>query len=211
MDVAYVDFHARKDRSTFIAARFGPVLQGSVLDVGCDEAHLRDMIRATRYYGIDVSGKPDQIVNLEEVGRLPFGDGEFDTIVCSDVLEHLDNLHYIFGELVRVARRYLVISLPNNWVNARRPIERGHGSFAHYGLPPKRPQDRHKWFFSLSEALDFFDAQQTLHDIHLADKLATEKPRSALARAARRLRYPNQTHYLNRYAHTLWALFEKTS
>ena len=211
MKVEYVDFHARKDRSSFIARRFAAVLETSVLDVGCDEAHLRGMIRAPRYYGIDVSGKPDRIVNLEDIERLPFGDGEFDTVVCSDVLEHLDNLHSIFGELVRVAARNLVISLPNNWVNARRPIERGHGSFAHYGLPPEPPKDRHKWFFSLSEARAFFEAQQSRHPLRLVETSAAEKPRPAAVRLARRLRYPNQAHYLNRYAHTLWALYEKSA
>ncbi len=31
----------------------------------------------------------------------------------------------------------------------------------------------------------------------------------AIVRLARRLRYPQQLHYLNRYAHTVWALYDK--
>lgn len=209
MEVAYEHFRARRDRSKFIAARFGAVLTTTVLDVGCDQCHLRDMVRASRYLGIDVSGAPDMVVNLEQTPRLPFADGEFDTIVCSDVLEHLDNLHATFAELVRVAAKHLVISLPNNWVNARRPIERGHGSFLHYGLPAEPPQDRHKWFFSLTEAAAFFEAQAPRHALRLVQTMATEKPRPAIVRLARRLRYPQQLHYLNRYAHTVWALYDK--
>lgn len=209
MQLAYDHFRARRDRSAFIAARFKQVLGTTVLDVGCDECHLRGMIGASRYLGIDVAGKPDMVVNLEQTPRLPFSDGEFDTVVCSDVLEHLDNLHATFTELARVAGKHLVISLPNNWVNARRPIERGHGSFLHYGLPPEPPKDRHKWFFSLSEALAFFEAQALRHKLRLLQTLATEKPRPAIVRLLRRARYPQQLRYLNRYAHTLWALYAK--
>jgi SAM-dependent methyltransferase len=209
MEVEYVDFHARRDRSRFIARRFAAVLSGSVLDVGCDEAHLRGMIGASRYVGIDVSGRPDRLVDLEKAERLPFADGEFETVVCSDVLEHLDSLHRLFGELVRVAAKHLVLSLPNNWTNARRPIERGHGAIAHYGLPARPPKDRHKWFFGLSEALAFFEAQQAGHPVRLVHCEASEKPRPALVRLIRRIRYPAQIRYLNRYAHTLWAQYEK--
>ena len=130
----------------------GLYLRGKVLDVGCDEGHLRGLVPGLDYTGIDVGGSPDVLVDLEAAERLPFPDRAFDTVVCSDVLEHLDSLHRVFGEMVRVSRRWLVISLPNNWTNARRPIERGAGSFAFYGLPADKPVDRHKWFFSLEDA-----------------------------------------------------------
>ena len=123
-----------------------------MLYVGCDEAHLRSLVPGIEYTGIDVGGRPDLRVDLETTERLPFPDRAFDTVLCSDVLEHLDSLHRVFAELVRVTGRWLVISLPNNWTNARRPIERGKGSFAFYGLPAEKPQDRHKWFFGLRGA-----------------------------------------------------------
>jgi SAM-dependent methyltransferase len=150
------------------------------------------------------------IIDLEATPRLPFEDRAFDSVLCSDVLEHLDTLHRVFGELVRVTRKYLVVSLPNNWTNARRAIERGKGSFAFYGLPADRPRDRHKWFFGLTEAHDFFYAQQHRYPIRVIECFANEKSRPALVTAMRRLRYPNQLHYLNRYAHTLWAVFMRT-
>ena len=68
---------------------------------------------------------------------------------------------------------------------ARRPVERGHGHFAHYGLPVDAPVDRHKWFFSYTEARDFI-----------------------LAQAARRVRYPGE-RYFNRYVQTIWAVMRK--
>lgn len=203
-------FRHRLDRSQFIAAHLRKYLSGKVLDVGCDEGHLRTLVPDIEYTGIDVGGKPDLLVDLETAERLPFGDRAFDTVLCSDVLEHLDNLHRVFAELVRVSGRWLVISLPNNWTNARRPIERGAGSFAFYGLPAEKPKDRHKWFFGLSEARDFYYAQQSRFPIRVVECFANEKRRAVVVVGLRRLRYPG-LRYLNRYAHTLWAVYERTA
>jgi 2-polyprenyl-3-methyl-5-hydroxy-6-metoxy-1,4-benzoquinol methylase len=208
--VVPASFNERLERSRFIAAHMRLYLGGKVLDVGCDEGHLRGLMPGIDYTGIDVGGTPDVVVDLEAVERLPFEDQAFDTVLCSDVLEHLDSLHRVFGELVRVTRRWLVISLPNNWTNARRPIERGAGSFAFYGLPADKPRDRHKWFFGLSEARDFFYAQESRFPIRVVECFANEKRRPPWVVGVRRLLYPTQLRYLNRYAHTLWAVFQRT-
>lgn len=207
--VIQASFTKRLDRSEFIATHLRKYLSGKVLDVGCDEAHLRRLVPGIQYTGIDLGGTPDVVLDLEAAERLPFGDRAFDAVLCSDVLEHLDNLHRVFAELVRVSGRWLVISLPNNWSNARRPIERGSGSFAHYGLPLDRPSDRHKWFFGLTEARDFFYGQEIRFPIRVVECFANEKRRPAWVVALRRMRYPDQLRYLNRYAHTLWAVFER--
>ncbi|MCW5553378.1 MAG: class I SAM-dependent methyltransferase [Verrucomicrobiae bacterium] len=209
MNVEFVEFKNRAARSEYISRRFQPLLQGKILDVGCDMAVLKTLLPGADYTGVDIGGAPDIQVNLEQAGRLPFPDGTFDCVVCTDVLEHLENLHAMFGELCRVTRRHIVLSLPNNWVNARVPIERGRGSFGKYGLPADKPADRHKWFFSLTEAAEFIQAQTAKYPMVCREMFATEKPRPFLVRAARRLRYPVIEHYLNRYAHTVWALLEK--
>jgi len=210
MNVDYIVFKQRADRSAYIAREFGRYLKGRVLDVGCDQAVLRSLLsKEVRYTGIDIGGSPDIALDLDHIERLPFADSAFDTTVCSDVLEHLDNIHMIFAELVRVTRRYLVISLPNNWANARRPIERGKGSIAHYGLPAKRPADRHKWFFGFSEAVSFLKEQEKNFPLSVVEMRANDKPRPLPLRMMRRLRFPVRERYLNRYAHTVWTVFEK--
>jgi SAM-dependent methyltransferase len=210
MIVDFADFREREDRSRYIAKRFRPYLCRKVLDVGCDRAVLKDLVTDIEYTGIDVGGRPDLLLDLETIDRLPFDDAAFDCVVCSDVLEHLDNLHTIFDEILRVTKRWAIISWPNNWVNARVPIARGYGVLKHYGLPPAKPHDRHKWFFNLTEAHEFVCrklAEST--DVILRDCRCTEKPRHLVRRWARRLLFPCRHHYLNRYAHTLWAVFSK--
>jgi len=209
LPVERVFFRTRLERAQFIAARLRGYFSGKVLDVGCDEAHLKTLLSLRDYVGIDVCGKPDLRLNLEQIARLPFSDAFFDCVICCEVLEHLENLHFIFSELVRVSRRYLIVSLPNNWGNARRPIERGRGSIGHYGLPLRAPPDRHKWFFGLSEAKEFLEGQAAENKLKVLEAFATVKPRHRLVSALRHLRFPNQLAYLNRYAHTYWTVLEK--
>lgn len=209
MKIQFVDFKQRSDRYEYLAREFFRFLSGSVLDVGCDRAVLKSLLPTLNYTGIDVEGNPTLRLDLEKIDRLPFDNDSFDCVLCLEVLEHLDNLHSMFSEAVRVAKRYMILSLPNNWSNARRPIERGRGSIGHYGLPVIPIRDRHKWFFSLSEARDFIEAQQATHPVSLVEFRVSEKPRPVAIRILRRLRYPRQERYLNRYAHTLWAVLEK--
>jgi len=209
IDVEYVAFKSRHDRTKYIAERFQRFLHGRVLDVGCDRSFLKVLVPDIRHVGVDISGEPDVILNLERVRHLPFGDAAFDCVICSDVLEHLDNLHHVFGELVRMVKSYLIISLPNNWANARRPLERGYGQIGHYGLPADPPPDRHKWFFNLSEALSFVETQVDRYRLRVADVCVNEKPRYPVVRSVRRLRYRSRQRYLNRYARSLWTVLEK--
>ena len=49
-----------------------------------------------------------------DIRNLPFGDKAFDVVVCTEVLEHLSDSALIRGarELQRVARKYLLITVP---------------------------------------------------------------------------------------------------
>ncbi|MCP4708735.1 MAG: hypothetical protein GY869_08930, partial [Planctomycetes bacterium] len=100
---------------------------------------------------------------------------------------------------------------PNNWNAARVPIQRGKGTFAHYCLPADKPDDRHKWFFSLADAQNFIQTHLTRQPkIKLIEERICEKPRNPLLRLCRRLRYPKLIRYLNRFSHTGWFVIEKT-
>ena len=59
----YVAFSSRASRSDFVAHRFADYLQGSILDVGCDQAPLHGIFRSS-YTGIDIAGKPDIKIDL---------------------------------------------------------------------------------------------------------------------------------------------------
>jgi len=206
---AFVTFADRQDRPRFLSTILAPYLHGSVLDVGCDRAVLRDFVGAERYTGIDRSPEADIHQDLQSSGLLPFEDRSWDTVVCTDVLEHLENLHAIFDELVRVARTHVLITLPNCWNSGRQRLRRGSGSIAHYGLPLEPPGDRHRWFFSLLEAEAFFLGQAERKGLKIVELLALEKERPAAVRWLRRARFPDERRYLNLFAHTLVCVYRQ--
>lgn len=204
----YAHFKSRKDRSDFIFREYKEyLLEAKVLDVGCYEAPLREVLGTSKYTGIDIAGKPDFEVNLEEIDKLPFEDDSFDTVLCAEVLEHIDNLHCIYSELFRVAKKFVVVSLPNSWCNARLKIERGCGDFLHYGLPFEKPIDRHKWFFNASHAFYFFKNSCRPKNFALKELCVVEKKRNAFISFIRKLRYSKEK-YSNRYCHTAIGIFE---
>jgi len=148
------NYHTRQERVAYLQANFAPFLQGRVLDAGCDERYLREWIGRAHYVGVDLYGDPDVRVNLEQVA-LPFGDGTFECVICLDVLEHLEHIHQVFSELVRVARTYVIVSLPNPLGQCWPQLVRGGGGYDKYGLPADLPLNRHRWFFNYEEAKAF--------------------------------------------------------
>jgi len=87
----------------------------SVLDVGCGSGELLRALRSPgrRLCGVEMAdaavraleqqGIEGRAVDLE-TGRLPFADGEFEVVLCYDVLEHIFAPGRLVGEILRVLR-----------------------------------------------------------------------------------------------------------
>ena len=150
----------RKTKARYTYLKYQPILVGNILDVGADQCYLKEQLdNKANYIGIGLSSdKLDLKIDLEKQ-LLPYEDNSFDVVLCTDVLEHLDNIHEVFDELCRVSKKYVIISLPNphsvfwNYVKHGNYNENQHLKF--YGLPAEKPDDRHKWFFSTEEAENF--------------------------------------------------------
>jgi len=163
-------YSSRDSRNKFIADTFSNYLTSSVVNIGGGgQKNLLKYIRPTKYLEIDITGAPDLIFDLEKDYPLPMPDGSAETVVCTDVLEHLDELHRVFKELLRISCKYVIISVPNALTEIRPYLSRkvysgsaGVGGYEvgkfskFYGLPTYKPCDRHKWFFSYTEAEMFF-------------------------------------------------------
>ena len=155
-DYKYTD---RSSKAEYVWRKYRSILTGSILDVGADECHLKSHLdEDTSYLGIGLGGTPDRQVDLEN--GVPFPDNSFDCVLCLDVLEHLENIHDVFDELCRIAKKYVILSLPNphmvllNYKKAELNYsDEQHIKF--YGLPLEKPADRHRWFFSGEEACRF--------------------------------------------------------
>jgi 2-polyprenyl-3-methyl-5-hydroxy-6-metoxy-1,4-benzoquinol methylase len=99
----------------------------SILDVGCGEGVLThrwaSALGGGRVVGIDLDDPAlheewaaRQAPNLEyqvmKAERLPFADGEFDLAAAIEVLEHVPDPEHTLAEMARVARRWLLVSVP---------------------------------------------------------------------------------------------------
>jgi 2-polyprenyl-3-methyl-5-hydroxy-6-metoxy-1,4-benzoquinol methylase len=103
-----------------------PLGAGSILDAGCGEGFtINKLIRngiGNRIEGIEFSkeaisiGKklfPNLNIKQGSVYELPFKDKSFDLIICTEVLEHLEEPAKAIKEMLRVTKRYLALSVPN--------------------------------------------------------------------------------------------------
>ncbi len=208
MKAKIVEFRGRQDKLTLVGHLLSKYLKGDVLDVGCGEKHLSTLVRG-RYVGIDIAGKPDIIANVEP--GIPFRDMSFDTVVAFDILEHSDNIHFGFDELCRVARRYVIIGLPNiyEW-RFRLMFVIGRRLSGKYGLPVNPPLDRHRWLFS------FWDARSFIH--HRASRAGFEiieefvglyKYNRLFARAIGAVGKTMVRWFPNLFAYHYWAILER--
>lgn len=92
-----------------------------VLDVGCSSGIYVHQLRESGYesYGADLLEDVRWLTNdqrpfvISDAGALPFPDNSFDTITCFEVLEHIEDVDRVLGEFRRVARKNIIISVPN--------------------------------------------------------------------------------------------------
>jgi ubiquinone/menaquinone biosynthesis C-methylase UbiE len=93
----------------------------SILDLGCGfgaySAALRDEGR--QCVGCDINfeylqraNKRLPVVNVDT--SLPFGDRSFDSVMIFEVLEHVANIEDVLDEAFRVARKNVLITVPNS-------------------------------------------------------------------------------------------------
>ena len=89
------------------------------LDVGCREGIQSRWLESKGYNttSTDIENKYEKCVIVNADKELPFKDGEFDIIWCSEVIEHLEDPVKSVSEFRRVLRPggKLVITTPNSF------------------------------------------------------------------------------------------------
>lgn len=132
------------------AARLEAVFRhaaGRVLDVGCGNGayvlHFKDRLDI---HGVDHvespswKAAPDRF-QVSDGARLPFSDGSFDTLLSFETVEHLEDPAVALAEYRRVARRKLVLTVPNCVITEG--MRQSNLLYSHWGDPS------HRSFFTL--------------------------------------------------------------
>lgn len=210
---AYSD---RETRNRFLGDFIQSKLeQGRVLNIGGGgerylEQYLGSNITVTE---IDIQGDCDFKVDLEKVENLDFvGEDPYDLVCATDVLEHLENFHLILSEMIRVSKKYILISLPNGLPEAINAFVLGAAgtnrddqgaSSKFYGLPLIPPVDRHKWWFSWADVARLMQVvceRENLQPVFFIRKQSLK---------SRVLQYIMPTRYYILLCPTYWILLEK--
>jgi ubiquinone/menaquinone biosynthesis C-methylase UbiE len=103
-----------------LVARASPA---SVLDVGCGDGTLTaewaGAVPAARVLGVDVRdvvtaprARNLGFATVAPCPPLPFPDGAFDLVAAVESLEHMEDPEAAVSELVRCARRHVLVSVP---------------------------------------------------------------------------------------------------
>ncbi|MDD5079044.1 MAG: class I SAM-dependent methyltransferase [Candidatus Omnitrophica bacterium] len=97
----------------------------SFLDVGGAEGYKAYVVKElfgvkvkTTDLSIEACKRAKEIFHLDaqpvDIHKLPFSDSEFDVVLCSAMLEHITNFQQGLEELLRVARKAVVITIPHD-------------------------------------------------------------------------------------------------
>ena len=107
---------------------FNPIsLKGKkFLDIGCGLGYfsLRAGQLGANVHGIDIGDNLVKICSkrypkgkflVASAEKLPFKDNSFDVVLCTEVIEHVNDQKKVIGEIFRVLKKggYLVITTPN--------------------------------------------------------------------------------------------------
>lgn len=136
-------FIARKSvyRAVQSFARTGGI-DDIVLDVGCGIKPYRHLFTAKKYLGIDIEGgghsRSQKTVDAFFDGRhIPYPDSSFNTVLATEVFEHVEDLPTLVGEIHRVLRPQgqLFITMPFVWDEHEIPYDfRRFTTFGHKQL-----------------------------------------------------------------------------
>jgi 2-polyprenyl-3-methyl-5-hydroxy-6-metoxy-1,4-benzoquinol methylase len=107
---------------------FAEAAPESVLDIGCGEGVLTEQwaqrLGSGRVVGTDLDDpkleaewsarrRPNLQFQVMPVESLSFANDEFDLVAATEVLEHVDHPEAAVAEMARVARRWLLVSVPH--------------------------------------------------------------------------------------------------
>ncbi|HLF24611.1 MAG TPA: class I SAM-dependent methyltransferase, partial [Burkholderiales bacterium] len=116
--------HAETDNSDQCVKRISEEgVGGSVCDIGCGSGYLIRYIRdhsparPKRLAGVDIvvpQAPENAAIEFFEgkAEKLPFADNEFDTVICTHVIEHILDYRAALAELRRIAAKRLIVVVP---------------------------------------------------------------------------------------------------
>ncbi len=109
----------------------GGYISGKTLDVGCGTKPYEKYFNSSEYIGLEVDNtinKDEKKVDVFYKGdKIPFDNKEFDSVITSQVLEHIFNPQQFMEEINRVLKinGKLLLTVPFIWDEHEQPFDYG--------------------------------------------------------------------------------------
>ena len=119
--------------------RFIPQLKGKLLDFGCGRKPFEDLFTVEKYIGVDLQNtghdhKHSKVDVYYDGKHLPFDNETFDSLFCSEVLEHIFDADKILPEINRVLKpgAKALITVPFSWIEHETPYD--YARYSSFGI-----------------------------------------------------------------------------
>ena len=102
------------------------IAPSEILEAGCGEGfvlkEIASLLPGIRLQGFDIDERlveqakakvPSASISAGSVLDIPLGDNSYNLVICSEVLEHLQDPQKAMSELVRVGCKHVMLSVPH--------------------------------------------------------------------------------------------------
>jgi SAM-dependent methyltransferase len=107
-----------------------PFLSGKMMDFGCGRKPYENFFEVTEYIGVDIEQSGHSHINSQidvyyDGNTIPFPENTFDSVFCSEVLEHVFNPDKVLKELLRVMKpgAKMLLTAPFCWNEHEMPYD----------------------------------------------------------------------------------------
>jgi len=87
--------------------------EGTMLDIGCQDLYFYSHLKPTYEITLADYDPIGENIEKQDIQDLDYDDNSFDIVLALEVLEHVPDPIEAISELKRVAKKQLIISVPN--------------------------------------------------------------------------------------------------
>lgn len=112
-----------KEKGIALLSKYNPPAGQRILDLGCGRGETMELCRQAGYIAVGADIDPVCIDKSRKFGKVyllsheplcqQFGERSYDSIVCFHVLEHVENPKDYLCNMSKIARKFIVVAVPN--------------------------------------------------------------------------------------------------